>query len=915
MVFVRAEWPTVEGPPTLAAPMAQLTDCSLRSGDVVGRYRVDGFVAEGGMGQVFRAWDTTLQRRVALKVIRADHGGEKAALVRFQREARILAKLDHPGICHVYDWLDHSGTLVMAMEWVDGEPLSRLIERGPLPVPQVLRLLKEVALALAAAHGKGVIHRDLKPSNILVTPEGAAKILDFGLAKSLGGAAEEEAGYLVSSPVGEEDPTVEVSGPPTALSQPGTILGTRGFLAPELLMGESGSDRADMYALGVMAFMALTGEPNHPHQANGNPWARRVLKRRAGSGPHPAGPRLLWNLVDGLLSPDPDARPGAPEVVKTLERLSAPTSPVWWATLTAALTLLVAGFGFWSYARGAIPEFSASRRARLVVLPIRNHTSIPTLDSEAEIVTTDLLEQVLRSFPQVQVVQDRRLREERPRLEAGSAGEEPDFQHRLVARTGADLLLVGEVAGVPGTERKALRVRLLDRKGRLRASREVVSRTQEYEPELAVPALLQDLSRSVSPLGRPPGFPTLPSKEALDAYGLGLAHLRRGDAMGALPLLEKAAHLAPRYAPAIMKYGWALYARGDSKALPTFMWARTTARESTDRYAEAESLIGLALLARRNDKRSEEEVPLLEQALKLGEATGDTDLQALVLNHLGVHWTAQERWALALQVLRSAEEKTTATGNLGLRASIRVDLANCAKYQGDSTQARALYLAAFEDAGVSESPLNKATTLNNLAVLDLDEGRVGPAENAIQDVLLLRKELGDVEGEHRAMLLLGIAAYMQGNLDQATSRFEATLKGARDHDMVLLQGRALYRLGDVLRTRGKLAAASLRLLEAQECLRMKGTPQNQAEALATLAECKARQSDLAGAERLLEEARRLAGKDTPHTWRARAWVDHLRGRDKAAVEKLAMGLTLPSSEDPEHREELRRLSRAWGGQP
>jgi len=751
--------------------MAQPTVYSLRTGDVVGRYRVDDFVAEGGMGQVFRAWDTTLERRVALKVIRVDHAGEKAALVRFQREAQILAKLDHPGICHVYDWLDHSGTLVMAMEWVDGEPLSRLIERGPLPVPQVLRFLKEVALALAAAHGKGVIHRDLKPSNILITPEGAAKILDFGLAKSLGPAAAEDAEHPGASIVGEEDSTVEASGSVTALSQPGTILGTRGFLAPELLMGEGGSARADMYALGVLAFMALTGEPNHPHQVSGNPWARRLLRRRAGSGPHPAGPRLLWNLVDGLLSPDPEARPDAPEVVKTLERLAAPTSPVWWATLTAALTLLVAGFGFWSYARGAIPEFSAARRARLVVVPIRNLTSIPTLDSEAEIVTTDLLEQVLRTFPQVQVVQDRRLREEGPRRETGSAGEEPDLLRRLVARTGADLLLVGEVAGVPETERKALRVRLLDRKGRLRASREVVSRTQEYEPELAVPALLQDLSRAVSPLGRPPDFPALPSKEALEAYGLGLDHLRRGDALRALPLLEKAAHLAPRYAPAIMKYGWALYTRGDPKALPTFMWARTTARESTDRYAEAESLIGLALLARRHDQRSEEEVPLLEQALKLGEATGDIDLQASVLNHLGVHWTTQERWALAEQVLRSAEQKTTATGNRTLRASIRVDLANCAKYLGEGAQSRALYLAASEDASVSDSPLSKATALINLAVLDLDEGRPGPAETAIQEVLVLRQALGDGEGAYRPMLRLCIGARRPGHADTYRARF------------------------------------------------------------------------------------------------------------------------------------------------
>ena len=153
---------------------------------------------------------------------------------------------------------------------------------------------------------------------------------------------------------------------------------------------------------------------------------------------------------------------------------------------------------------------------------------------------------------------------------------------------------------------------------------------------------------------------------------------------------------------------------------------------------------------------------------------------------------------------------------------------------------------------------------------------------------------------------------MRGKLDLAAERFEATLKGARAHDMVLLQGRALYRLGDVQRTRGRFAAASLRLLEAMDCLRKKGTPQNQAEALATLAECKARQADLPGAERLLEEARRLAGKDTPHIWRAKAWLDHQRGRDRSAQEKLVAALALPRSEDPEHQEEMQTLSHQWG---
>jgi tetratricopeptide (TPR) repeat protein/predicted Ser/Thr protein kinase len=895
--------------------MTPLSVSPLQVGDEVGRYRVEAFVAEGGMGQVFRAWDTRLQRAVALKTIRAEHAGEHEALARFQREAQILAKLDHPGICHVYDWLDHQGSLVMAMEWVDGSSLKTLLEQGALPIPQAIRLLKEVATALAAAHAKGVIHRDLKPSNILITKEGAAKILDFGLAKSAGDSFPFDTFHGWASPAKEDASTQALSSPGGPLTVPGTIMGTRGFIAPELLMGESASVATDLYALGVIASLALTGDPLPAKGGQRIPWTRRALKRRSGSGTHPAGPRALWALVDKLLSPDPEERPGAQKVVEVLGRLQAPASPLWWALATGVITLLVAGFGFWSYARGAIPEFSAIHKARLVVVPIRNLTSVPGLDSEAEIVTTDLLEHVLRPFPQLLVVQDRRgVTDERPRLEASSKVVEAAFLARLVERTGADLVLLGELVTRPEMGLVALRVRLVDRHGRLRADREVVSRGREYEPELAVPELVQELSRSVTPLGRPPDFSPLPSKAALEAFSLGLDQLKRGDAIRALPFLEKAAHLAHRYAPAIMRYGRVLYLLGDPKALPTYMWARTAARDTADRYAEAESLIGLALLARRQGGGQEEEVPLLGQALSLGEATGDVDLQALVLDHLGVHWTIQERWDQAEQVLKAAEEKVTATKNRSLRASIRVDLANVAKYRSEPPQqVRALYLAAYEDAGVSESPLLKATALINLAVLDLDAGRPGPAEQAIQQVLLLRKELGDVEGQFRATLLLGIAAYMQGNMDQAATRFEATLKGAQEHDMILLRGRALYRLGDVLRTRGKLTAASVRLLESLEYLRQRGTPQNKAEALAALAECKARQREFTEAERILAEARHLAARDTPQIWRARAWLDHQQGRDLAAVEKLAQALALPGSDDPEHQEEMKALLSAWNG--
>jgi tetratricopeptide (TPR) repeat protein/tRNA A-37 threonylcarbamoyl transferase component Bud32 len=890
---------------------------SLQPGEVVGRYRVEAVVGEGGMGRVYRAWDISLERRVALKVIRADRASHRAALDRFRREAQILARLDHSGICHVYDWLDHRGTLVMAMEWVDGTLLSELLELGPLPLPQALRVLRETALALAAAHAKGVIHRDLKPSNILITPEGAAKLLDFGLAKDFRDTEPEDDRDTAPMWPGEDATTRTSPVPRQRLTQPGAVMGTRGFIAPELLLGEPATAATDMYALGVTASLILAGDPPPGQDRAAVPWTRRVLQWRSGSGAHPIGPHLLRTLVDRLLSLDPAARPGAQEVVETLDQLQAPASPIWWAAGAAAATLGLAGLGAWAYGRGVIPEFSASHQARLVVVPVRDLARAPGSGPTREVTTTDLLEHALRTFPQVKVVQDRDQGQAPPRLQA-AAGEAPEaaereFIRRVVARTGADLVVVGEVLRPPDPARPALRVRLLDSQGRLRASREVQSRTAEYEPNLAVPSVLQELNRSLSPLGRSPVLPRLPSKETLDTYGLGLDLAQQGDAARALPLLERAALQAPDYAPTLAVYGWTLYTRGDPRALPTLMWARSAAREAGDRYSEAQALINLGLLARRSS-RPDEEVSRLEEALALARATEDRDLEARVLDEIGVHHVNRGDRASAERVLQPALQMATAVGNRRLRAHILVNLANVAKYQGRSDEARSLYQQAIAEADILDDPRLEALNRNNLAILDLEEGRLASAEQVLLKVLDLRRDLGDVEGECRVLVNLGIVAFMQGAFDRAAGRYDEALDGARKHDLLLVQGRCLYRIGDLLRAQGKLAPAAARLEESLKLLRTKGTPGNQAEALAALAECRARRSDPAGAEALLEEARRVAG-DRPQIWRASAWVHHQRGRPGQALDCLARALEDPQKEDPEHRAEIRALISAWRRRP
>ena len=159
---------------------------SFAAGTRLGTYEILQPLGAGGMGEVYRARDSNLGRDVAIKVLPAAFIDEPERLVRFAREARVLAALNHPHIAHIYGFEDYGGVLALVMELVDGPTLAEFIQGG-LSLPEALHIARQIADALEAAHDKGIVHRDLKPANVIVTPSGAVKILDFGLAKTLAG--------------------------------------------------------------------------------------------------------------------------------------------------------------------------------------------------------------------------------------------------------------------------------------------------------------------------------------------------------------------------------------------------------------------------------------------------------------------------------------------------------------------------------------------------------------------------------------------------------------------------------------------------------------------------------------------------------------------------------------------------------
>jgi len=217
-------------------------------GRTLAQYTVLEKIGEGGMGEVWKARDTALNREVAIKVLPEAFAQDRERLARFEREAQLLAALNHPNLATVHGLHEERGIRFLAMEWVPGGDLARRLSRGPVPVQDALEIAAQVAAALEAAHDQGVVHRDLKPSNVMVTPDGKAKVLDFGLAFSMVGESGSGPGLLSQSPT--------IASPITAH---GVILGTAAYMSPEQARGKPVDRRTDMWAFGCVLYEMLTG--------------------------------------------------------------------------------------------------------------------------------------------------------------------------------------------------------------------------------------------------------------------------------------------------------------------------------------------------------------------------------------------------------------------------------------------------------------------------------------------------------------------------------------------------------------------------------------------------------------------------------------------------------------------------------
>jgi serine/threonine protein kinase/Tol biopolymer transport system component len=270
----------------------------LAPGTRLGPYEISAQIGAGGMGEVYRAADTNLKRAVAIKVLPDALAADAERLARLQREAEVLASLNHPHIAQIYGLERSDGSTALILELVEGPTLADRIIEGAIPIEDALPIARQIAAALEAAHEQGIVHRDLKPANIKVRPDGQVKVLDFGLAKlATGDLAPASAGALTASPT--------LSLPATYL---GVILGTAGYMSPEQAKGKAVDRRADIWAFGVVLCEMLTGRRMYDGETVAETLAR-IIEREPDPTALPAStPEPVRHIIERCLTKDPRAR-------------------------------------------------------------------------------------------------------------------------------------------------------------------------------------------------------------------------------------------------------------------------------------------------------------------------------------------------------------------------------------------------------------------------------------------------------------------------------------------------------------------------------------------------------------------------------------------------------------------------------
>jgi eukaryotic-like serine/threonine-protein kinase len=538
----------------------------------ISHFRIVEKLGAGGMGVVYKAIDTRLERPVALKFLPDDTSQDIQALERFRREALAASALNHAGICTIYDIGESDHRPFIAMEFIDGETLRQHIHGQPLPLEEILSLGIQVADALDLAHSSGIIHRDIKPSNVFVTKRGQAKVLDFGLAK------------LVARDMLSLDPEDTSSkGSQGSISIVGVISGTPAYMSPEQVRGDDLDARADIFALGLLLYEMATGKQAFGGRTGGA-IIEAILTRKPASVQtvNPQIPAQLEEIINKCMEKDREKRyQSAAEVRADLLQLKRASetgqvtvtrtvivagSPHFeWRNILAggAALLVILGIGAWLYSRRA---HALGQSDTIVLADFGNKTGDPIFDDTLR----QGLAAQLQQSPFLSLVSDQKIQQTLKQMgKPVDTKLSPAIAADLCVRAGSKAYLSGTISSI-GSEYVIGVSAVNCQTGDSLAQEQVTASGKENVLKAlgtASTTLREKLGESlktVRKLDTPIEQATTPSLEALQSFSLGRKMMQgKGDYTAAVPLFQHAIQLDPNFAMAHAMLGTTYHNLGE----------------------------------------------------------------------------------------------------------------------------------------------------------------------------------------------------------------------------------------------------------------------------------------------------------------------------------------------------------------
>jgi tetratricopeptide (TPR) repeat protein/predicted Ser/Thr protein kinase len=541
-------------------------------GQTISHYRILEKLGAGGMGVVYKAQDTRLDRAVALKFLPENLSNESVALERFRREAHAASALNHSNICTIYDIGEQDSRPFLAMEFIEGQTLRQHIHGQPLKLEELLNLGMQIADALDAAHARGIIHRDIKPANIFVTPRGQAKVLDFGLAK-----------LVPRGIIGSEALDSSHSGAEEGVSIVGLITGTPSYMSPEQIRGDDLDTRTDLFALGLLLYEMATGRQAFSGNTGG-----AIIEAILSRAPAPARsvnpeiPPELEEIIDRALEKDPNKRwQSATEIRGALQQLKRDTetghtvavrAPAmaqlwryrWMAMAGGAVAVIGLAAGAWLY--NTRRAHALNETDTVVLADFSNKTG----DAVFEDALRQGLAVQLEQSPFLSLISEQRI-QQTLRLMGRPADTKltPEVARDLCQRAGSKAYLSGTISSL-GSQYvigiKAVQCQtgdtLVQEQTTANSKEQVLGALSEAATKLR--GKLGESLRTVQNLDTPIEQATTPSLEALEAYSLGRKTMMgQGEYTAAVPLFLRAIGLDPRFAMAYASLGTTYHNLGE----------------------------------------------------------------------------------------------------------------------------------------------------------------------------------------------------------------------------------------------------------------------------------------------------------------------------------------------------------------